>query len=175
MIKTALKWGLLIGIANLVWLYLAYYLGLHTSGIWVFQIFMLGWLAVTLTGYILALVAVRRQHPELSYWGGLGAGAVAAIASAFVAVLMQVGYYKVVHPEWPEFMAEQTREHFTAQGMSQAQVEQMVAQAHETFTLSNYAVTSAITALITGIVLSAMIMLFLRRRPAGETVSTTAA
>ena len=57
--KSALKWGLFIGLANLLWLYLAYYLGLHTSGLMVFQVFMAGWFMVTLTGFILALRAAK--------------------------------------------------------------------------------------------------------------------
>jgi len=163
--KTALRWGLYIGLANLVWLYLAFYLGLHTSGIGVFQVFMLGWFLLTLTGFILALRAVKRENPALSYWGGLAAGAVAAAVSAVVAVAMQIGYYTAIHPEWPEYMAGQTRQHFTAEGMPAAEVETMVEQARGTFSLGSYAIASAATALVTGVVLSA-IMLFLRGRPA---------
>lgn len=98
-IRTAAKWGLLIGLANLAWLYLAYFLGLHTNGIMVFQIFMLVWLALTVAGFILALRSVKRQHPPIGYLGGLVAGAVSALVSAVVAVLAQGGYFKVVHPE----------------------------------------------------------------------------
>ncbi len=173
--QTAAKWGLFIGLANLVWLYLAYYLGLHTNGIMVFQIFMLVWLAMTVTGFILALRAVKRQNPALSYLGGIGAGAVAAFVSAVVAVVAQVGYFTVVHPAWPEVMAQQTKAHFTAQGMSSEQVEQMVVQARGSFTLSNYAVSSAATALIVGVVLSAIIMIFMRRRSATAAEVTHAA
>lgn len=164
--RTAARWGLFIGLANLVWLYLAYYLGLHTSGIMVFQVFMLVWLSLTVTGFILALRTIKRQNSTLSYWGGIGAGAVSALVSAVIAVIAQVGYFTVVHPAWPEVMAQQTRTHFTAQGMSPTQVEQMVLQARGSFTLTNYAVSSAVTALIVGIVLSAIIMIFLRHRGA---------
>lgn len=163
-IRTAAKWGLLIGLANLVWLYLACFLGLHTSGIMVFQVFMLVWLFLTVAGFILALRAVRRQNPSLSYLGGLGAGAVAAAVSALVAVVAQAGYFMVVHPEWPDVMMQQTRTHFTTQGIPPEQVEEMVAQAREYFTLSNYAISSAAAALMLGIALSALIMVFLRRR-----------
>ncbi len=173
--RTAAKWGLFIGLANLVWLYLAYFLGLHTSGIMVFQVFMLVWLTVTVTGFIFTLRAVKRQNPLLSYWGGIGVGAVAAVVSAVVAVVAQVGYFTVVHPAWPEVMAQQTKAHFTAQGMSPEQVEQMVVQARGSFTLSNYAVASAATALMVGIALSAIIMIFLRRRSAGTAEVTHAA
>ena len=35
--KNAIKWGCWIGIANLIWLYAAYYLGLHTTTMNAFQ------------------------------------------------------------------------------------------------------------------------------------------
>lgn len=171
-IKTAAKWGLFIGVANMVWLYLAYYIGLHTSGIMVFQIFMLVWVVITIAGFILALRAIKRQNPALGYLAGVGAGAIAAIVSALVAVAAQVGYYRVIHPAWPEYMAGQTREHFTAMGLPPADVDNMVEQARGTFTLTNYAITSAATALIFGVVLSALIMLFLRRKSVAPTVIT---
>jgi hypothetical protein len=173
--QTAAKWGLLIGVVNLIWLYLAYFLGLHTNGIMVFQIFMLVWLVLTVTGFICALRAVKQHDPSLGYFRGIGAGIVSAVVSAVVAVVAQVGYFTVVHPAWPEVMAQQTEAHFTAQGMSPTQVEQMVLQARGSFTLSNYAVSSAATALIVGIVLSAIIMVFLRRRSAPTAEVTHAA
>jgi hypothetical protein len=161
--KTAIKRGLFIGLANLLWLYLAYFLGLHTNGIVIFQLFVLGWFLLSTVGFVLALRAVRRVSEAWGYWRGLRAGAIAAAMSAAVAVLMQIGYYTVVHPEWPDFMAEQTRAHFAAQGMSEAQLHSMVDQARRTFTLKNYAIQSAFTALFTGVFLSAIIMIFLRR------------
>jgi hypothetical protein len=163
-ILTSTKWGLFIGLANLVWLYLACFIGLHTNGIMVFQIFMLVWLALTVAGFIFALRAVKHNNPALGFLGGVGAGTVSASVSAIVAVVAQVGYFTVVHPAWPEVMAQQTAAHFTAQGMTPEQVEQMVLQSRRSFTLSNYAISSAAAALILGIVLSAVIMVFLRRR-----------
>jgi hypothetical protein len=59
--------------------------------------------------------------------------------------------------------------------MAQAQVEQMVEQAQRTFTLKSYATQSAFTALITGVVLSAIIMIFLRRRTDGMSQVSNAA
>lgn len=163
-LKSALLWGLYIGLANLVWLYAAYYLGLHTNGIMVFQVFMLGWFLLTLGGFILALRAIKREKPTLGYREGLGYGAAAAAVSALVAVLMQLGYYKVIHPQWPEVMAEQTRNHFTAEGLAESEVAKRVEESRGSFTLTNYAIASAMTALVTGTVLSAIIMTFLRNR-----------
>jgi hypothetical protein len=161
--KRAFRWGLGIGLVNLLWLYLAFYLGLHTNGIYIFQIFVLVWFLLTLAGFVLALRAAKRENPSLTYLGGLAVGAGAAFVSAFVAVVMQIGYFKVVHPQWPNVMAQQTREHFTMQGLTAEDVELRVQESRKTFTLTNYAVTSAITALAVGTVLSGTIMLFLRR------------
>lgn len=164
-LRTASIWGLLIGFANLVWLYAAYFIGLHTSGIMVFQVFMLIWFAITTIGFILALRAVKRASPALTYWRGVSAGAVAAAVSALVAVVAQIGYFKVIHPAWPEVMVEQARQHFEAIGTPAAVIEKEVEMARGWFALSNYAVSSAMTAFVVGIVLSAIIMLFLRRSP----------
>ena len=76
--QIALKWGFIIGLANLIWLYLAFYLGLHTSGIAIFQVFMLIWLIISLIGYILAIRAIHRLDPHGTYWQGLQLGAVVA-------------------------------------------------------------------------------------------------
>jgi hypothetical protein len=72
-------------------------------------------------------------------------------------------------------MAQQTREHFTAQGLSAEDVDLRVQESRNAFTLTNYAVTSAITALVVGTVLSGIIMLFLRRRTSYSEVGASAA
>jgi len=162
--RISIKWGLLIGLANLCWLYLAYYFGLHTNGILIFQLFMLVWLIISISGYIMALRAVKHQNPQLGYLRGVVAGMQMALASAIMAVIAQVGYFKVINPAWPDTMAQQTRQHFEARGLSPVDVEQLVIQARSSFTLSNYAVSSAITAVVVGIVLAAIIMIFIRHR-----------
>jgi hypothetical protein len=167
--RTAVKWGLLIGLANMAWLYLAYFLGLHTNGIAIFQAFMLGWLALTITGFTLALREVKKLAPGMRYGAGLRAGALAAVVSAAVAVVAQIGYFKVVHPAWPDVMVGQARAHFESRGFSPQQVEDEVAKARRSFTLRSYATASAVTAVVTGVAASAVILLFLRRRPAPVT------
>ena len=91
--------------------------------------------------------------------------------SAVIAVLGQVGYFTVVHPAWPDDMVQQTRECFKKQGLSPAEVEEQVVLARQCFELTNYATSSAITAAILGTVVSAIIMLFLKK-PTAETVNT---
>ena len=163
---TALKWGFFIGLANLIWLYLAYYLGLHTNGIMIFQIFMLVWLLINVAGYLMMLKSARQQADSWNYLRGMGAGIVAGLVSALLAVAAQIGYWKVVHPEWPQYMVEQTQVHYEALGLSDEEVHEKVEQAKTAFTLPNYAIQSATAALGLGIILTALMMLFLRRKPA---------
>jgi hypothetical protein len=97
-------------------------------------------------------------------WTGVRTGAMIDVITALIAVLMQIGYYTAIHPAWPEYMSQQAREYFSRQGLSQAQTEKMAAEAHQGFSLESYATQSALTALLAGIVLSAIIMIFLRHR-----------
>ncbi|GEP44947.1 DUF4199 domain-containing protein [Brevifollis gellanilyticus] len=162
--QTAVKWGLYIGLANLVWLYMAYYLGLHTSGVMTFQFAMLVWLIITITGFVLCLRAVRRRNPALTYLEGVKAGAVAALVSVIISTMAQIGYVKVVHPEWSEVMVHQTQAHFSSQGMTEAQIQKMTTKAKNSFTLANYALYSGITAMVLGIALPLIVMVFHRSR-----------
>lgn len=159
-----LKWGVMIGLINLLWLYLSYYLGLHTSGIQIFQVVPLVWFIITLIGMWLALHDLRRKRQPFSYLQGFFSGGLIALITALIAILMQVGYYQLIHPEWPDYMAEQTRIYFATQGRSATEIEAMVEQARSTFTMTNYAMQSAISALVAGLGLAAIMMIFLRDR-----------
>lgn len=175
MLKHVLKWGLLIGVVNLVWLYASYYAGLHTSGIAVFQVVPLVWLLLTVFGMVWALRSLRRREPGLSYGRGLAAGFLMSLVSAVVAVIMQVGYFTVIHPAWPEYMIGETRAHFTALGKSEAEVEAAVAQAQQSFTMGMYATQSAIGAVVLGTLVAAIAMIFVRARTSGGPAARAAA
>ncbi|MBX3357849.1 MAG: DUF4199 domain-containing protein [Phycisphaeraceae bacterium] len=164
MTRLIITWGLIIGLANLLWLYLSYYLGLHTSGVVLFQIVPIVWLVITTAGMIAALRSIRRAQPDLTYSRGLLAGLLISLITAAIAVLMQVGYYTLIHPKWPEYMVEQTRRHFADLGKSQAEIDQAVETARSTFTLPVYAAQSAISALVVGALITAIAMVFLRAR-----------
>jgi hypothetical protein len=149
---------------NLLWLYVASWLGMHRRSVAVFQVFMVIWLLLNLGLYWWLLRRAKQQQPALTFGQGMKTGALAALASAAVAALAQVGYYKVIDPGWPEFMVNHTREHFISEGKSAEEVAKAVEQAKQTFTLGNYAASSAVTALLTGVVLSALLLLILRRK-----------
>ena len=164
--KNALKWGFLLGIASLIWLYLAYWAGLHTGGMGKFNLFMLGWLALNIIGYVFAMKAIRKSYDReaWTWFRGLRlAGAMAATVAAF-AIIAQIGYWKVIHPDWPNYLVEQSRIHFEKQGLSETDLQTAVEQTRTALTLPKYAVQSAASHFLLGILLSAITLIFMRDR-----------
>ncbi|MEM7015012.1 MAG: DUF4199 domain-containing protein, partial [Verrucomicrobiota bacterium] len=148
---TALKWGTFTGLANLLWLYVGYWIGLHTNGPIIFQIFMLGWLAINIVGFIVGLRITRRSSEQWSYGRVFVAGLWMSLMTAILAAVAQAGYWTVIHPEWPEVMTQQTRDYFEAQGAPADIVEARVAEAKKGFSFGRYVVQSTASALFLGI------------------------
>lgn len=170
-VRAALKWGAIIGLVNMLWLYMAYYLGIHTHGPQVFQIQMLVWLILTIAGHIRAIYVITGADPGgVTYSRGLALGCLAALVSAVFAVIAQVGYFTVIHPAWPTYMIEETRKHFEAQHLAKEDIDIELAAAREFFTLKFYAISSFITAFVMGLAISAVTMIFLRKRAVSSPV-----
>ena len=161
-----LRWGLIIGLVNLAWLYGTYYAGLHTRGMVGIQVLTIGSFLLSIVGYVFALREVVRREPETSYLEGIRSGAVIAGIVAVIAVIAQFGYFKLVNPGWTDYMVEQTREHFAAQGLPADQVEEIAEQSRKTFGLASYMIQSALGAIFLGMLSSAIILIFLRRKRA---------
>jgi hypothetical protein len=162
----AIRWGLLLGLASMAWLYLTFLLGFHTSGVVRFQVVPVGWFVVTSVVFALALrEAAGAGRP--SFVDGLRTGATIAVLSAVIAIITQIVYFRFVHPAWPELMVEQARQHFLTRGSPAAEVTERVEEARRYFSLRSYATQSALAALVLGLVLSGIITTILRftRRP----------
>ncbi|MEX2580748.1 MAG: DUF4199 domain-containing protein [Verrucomicrobiales bacterium] len=162
--SSELKWGLIIGTANLVWLYGSYYLGLHTRGLLLVQAMVAVNLLVTLTGFILALRDIASDEPGITFLEGLKSGVVIAVVTAVIAAVAQVGYLKLVNPGWTEFMVEETRRHYEASDVPPEQVEAFARQAETTFGLQTYVVQAAVGAFLVGVVFTAVVMAARRLR-----------
>jgi hypothetical protein len=173
MVRPAVTWGLVIGAVNALWLYATYWTGFHTGGIVRFQVVPLGWLLISSACYIAALRSWS-AGARPPFGPTFRFGATIAVVTALLAIAMQVGYYTVIHPEWPQVMAEQTRAHFTARGADPAEVERRLEAAARNFTLRSYATQSAVAALLLGLILSAGIPAVLRWTRRGKAATTGA-
>lgn len=161
-----LRWGLLIGLAGMVWLYLSYYLGFHTSGVQKVQIMVFVGLFVTFVAYFFAFLALVRNHPETTYTEGVKSGLVMTAVAALIAMLTQVGYFYLVNPDWTNYMVGQTEEHFRKAGLEGEQLAEKVEQAKTAFSFGSYLFQATMGALVMGTIFSAILMgvMILRKR-----------
>jgi len=163
-----IKWGLVIGFANMAWLYLSYFLGMHTSGLGLVQAMTGISLGITFAGFLFGLRAVSRSEGGITFLDGIRSGSIIAAVMAAVAVVTQLGYFTVIHPGWTDYMVEETRRHYEGRNFSPEELDEAVAQAKVAFGLKSYLLQSVLGALITGMIFTAIIMLFIRtRRPRG--------
>jgi hypothetical protein len=161
-----LKWGVMIGAANMVWLYLSYYLGMHESGLVMIQVMTLISVLISVIGYLLALRALAKKFPEIEYLEGIRSGAIIAGVVALFAAVAQVGYFKLVNPGFTDQMVELTRSYYLESGLSENEAGQFAEGAKKTFGMVSYMIQSALGAVIIGMISTAIMMLFLRRRAA---------
>lgn len=166
--RHALIGGAAIGLVNLSWLYVAFWVGLHTNGIAVFQIYMLSWLALNVVLYVVLLWTAKRTLTSFKYWSGVGIGTNVAVISGLVAVLAQIGYFTIVNPDWPEYLTESARQVFQEQGLAPKELDLKVEQTRLTTTVTNYAIQSFLSETLLGVILSMIMMLFFRERSGKE-------
>lgn len=152
-----LKWGLIIGGANLLWLYLSYYLGMHTSGILWVQVMSGINILITLVGFILAFRELGRREPEYTFAEGVKTGGLIAVITALIALVMQFGYFKLIHPGFTDYMVEESRLWAEQQGLNSKQVESFMESAKQNFSYKSYLVQSAVGALFFGCIFSIII------------------
>ncbi|MAS92492.1 MAG: hypothetical protein CMO55_04780 [Verrucomicrobiales bacterium] len=158
-----LKWGLIIGAANMVWLFGSYYLGMHTNGIGMIQILMFVSMVITLFGYVMALRELVLKQPDTTYIEGLKKGVVIAGVAAAFAVFTQLIYHKLVFPGFTEYMVGETRKFYESQNVPAETLEVLIEGARNSFGLRSYMIQSGAGAFFTGCIFSAIIMAFIRR------------
>ncbi|MDF1860855.1 MAG: DUF4199 domain-containing protein [Verrucomicrobiales bacterium] len=158
-----LRWGLIIGGVNLLWLYGSFYAGMHTNGLGLVQAMGLVGLIITFFGYLFGLRAVQSAQPEITWVEGVKSGAMIAGVAALIAVLAQAGYLLFIHPEWPEVIAEETRKLNEGGALSEEQLDSLYEETKAAFGLKANLLRAGIGAVFFGSVFSMVIMAFLRR------------
>ena len=161
--KYELKWGLIIGGANLVWLFGTYYLGMHTNGIMMIQLLMFIAIVITLFGYVMALRELVLREPETTYLEGLKFGVVVAGLAAIVAILTQIIYHKIIFPGFTEYMVEETRKFYESREVPEDALVVLLENAEQSFGMTSYMIQAGAGAFVSGCIFSALIMAFIRR------------
>ncbi len=155
-----LKWGIITGLAGMIWLYASYYLGLRSNGIALVQVAWLIGGLISLAGYTIGLRAIKKQDPELEYLEGIRSGAIIAGILAVFAAIAQVGYFKVIDPNWPTYIVSEVLTHYKEIEFSA----EALADIRKSYSLGSTLIKSSLGTVISGIVITAVIMLFVRKR-----------
>lgn len=120
--RVALKWGVITGLALIVYSTLLYTLGQMTNG----------WLTVIIyviiaVGLILGMREYRTLNGGyLNFGEGVGLGALLSAVAGLLSSAYTVLYSTLIDPGMQERVMEQMREQLENQGMSDEQIEQAV-------------------------------------------------
>jgi len=150
----------------MVWLFLSYYLGMHDEGIVMLQLMTMIAVLISVIGFLMALRALTRKFPETEYLEGIRSGAIIAGISALFAALAQFIYFQWINPERTQQMVELIRAYYLESGLSENEANQFAEGAETTYGMVSYMIQGALGALLIGMISTAIMMLFLRRRAA---------
>lgn len=156
-IKIEIKWALIYSVVGLLWMLLEKLSGLHSTYLnyhfWLTNLFYIPaiWMIV------LALKEKKRvfYNGQMSYPNGLVSGIILSLFIAILSPLTQWITSYVISPEYfPNVIkyAVETGYHKT------------IEEAEANFNYPNYALYGAIGALVTGILISAIAMIFIRSK-----------
>ena len=150
--RLELKWGAIISLANLVWLYAAFYLGMRDNGLELIQLSVLIGAVISVLGYFLALRAIHRAAPEATSVESMRSGALICGITTAVAVLSQVGYLRIIHPDYTEYVVGEIAQHYEGTEQSEEVVAQIVEGAQKTYGFSSCLLQAGLGAFLTGII-----------------------
>ncbi|PKA82157.1 uncharacterized protein DUF4199 [Ulvibacter sp. MAR_2010_11] len=155
-ITIELKWAIIVTALTLCWMLLEKTLGWHDEDIadhfWL-TLFFLPFLVLM---YVLALREKRRRyyHKKISWKQAFLSGVVMSI---FVALLSPLGQYITHNYITPEYFNNVIDYSVTNNNMT-------IKKANDYFNINNYMMQAAIGSLVGGIVISAVVAIFLRRK-----------
>lgn len=158
--KIEIKWSSLFAVMTLLWTVIEKTAGFHDERIASQPAFGAFILIPAIIIYILALREKRNDFygGVISYRKGLLSGTILSIIIGVLSTLTTFINLKVISPEYLSNAAE----YAVLQG------KMTLTQAKEQFSLSGYIITGAIAAVVTGIIITAVVILFLRRADDGK-------
>jgi len=149
------RWGVIFAVAILLWMLLERLTGLHSTHIDQHMIYTNFFAVVAIVIYVLALQAKRAQLGGVMSWQqGFMAGVVMTLVITILSPLVSyVGHTFVSPAYFPNIIAHSVE----VGAMTQTEAEAY-------FNFGNYMVQSAVFAFIVGLVTSAIVALFVRRK-----------
>ncbi|MEM9929242.1 MAG: DUF4199 domain-containing protein [Bacteroidota bacterium] len=156
-LKHALKWGIIFTIAGLAWMVLEKTMGWHDEKIAQHPTYTNIFAVVAIAVYVFALRDKRKELGGTMSWKqGFIAGVLVSVVVAVLSPLAQWITYSFISPDY--FANAQ------AYSVSTGKVTQE--QAESFFNLRSYILQASIFGLVVGVITSAIVALFVRRKGA---------
>lgn len=154
-----IKWAVIFVVTSLLWMWLEKLLGLHGEHIDKHATYTMLFAIPAIAIFVLALLDKRKNyyHGFMSYKQGFVSG---LIITLFVAVLSPLTQYVTSEFISPDYFAN-----VIEYSVETGTLERSVAEEH--FTYGSYAVQAIIGAVVMGVVTSAVVAIFTRRKGKG--------
>jgi hypothetical protein len=121
--KTAVKWGVILGVAVIVWTLVIHALGFYTTRMDLGQKADVASLVLPVAAIVLALLERRRTLARpLTVKESLATGVVVGLVSAPITATFFWVYHHYVNPEWLEILVRWNRDTMQAAGKSAAEI-----------------------------------------------------
>lgn len=169
--NTALFYGIVLAIANIVLSLVSYFLGFQTDKIAMEQWFGLLQVAAAIAVLWLGIRAARDDSKDksLTYGRGVLTGFLISLYSGLIGAVYAIIHFTYINPAYADYKIDALRQKWTQANLSEAQM-----AAYEKFTrflLSPVPlfIYVLIVSVILGVVVALILAAFLRRAPVGGT------
>ncbi|WP_080241216.1 DUF4199 domain-containing protein [Spirosoma rigui] len=160
--RVALKWGVITGLALIVYSTLLYTLGQMANGMLTVIIYV-----IIIIGLVLGMREYRTLNGGyLTFGEGVGLGALLSAVAGLLSSAYTVLYSTVIDPGMQERVTEQMRDQLETQGMSDEQIEQAVSIAQTFQSPGLQFIIGIFGTIFIGVVFSLVIAAILRQSKA---------
>lgn len=161
--RTAYKWGLIIGVLGFVWLVGEYLFGLHDKYIKMQPIITNFELIIPLVCISLGLLEVKKKDfsGSVSFSEAFKEGLLMSVIAAGIAVLGVFIYFKAINPGWTDFMIATSKQTAKATGEN---ITKAADFAKIYYSLNSYIVQTFIGTLGFGAMIALVVSLVIRNK-----------
>ena len=159
--NTIVKAGLVLGVLVEVWTYIMGFTGWYKDP----KLMSLFWVVIAIEIAVLMWALKRTAAEGRGYGGQIGAGTLIAVIGGVFIVIGSIVFTTVVFPHYFQDIAAMQESMLRTAGRSEVEVQQVMAMTAKTSTPAMQAFFGFCGALVTGIVVSAIIGLFFRAKP----------
>ena len=150
-----IKWGVIFTVVQLAWVAVEKMLGWHDEGIANHAIYTNIFAVIAIILYFFALRSKRRQLGNQMTWKeGFIAGAIISVIVAVLSPIAQLITHYIISPEY----FSNAIEYAVESGKSTRE------EAESFFDIKTYLIISAVSALVLGLITSAIVAFFVRNR-----------